>query len=134
MSGVKDRVSVKKNQHDEQIRLLLCTLKVLYVEFKNQNEDVNIGLYTFCILRPKWCVSSGGSGTHYVWVHDSSKCAFVPHCWKETYKELIDLEVCNTSNKQCMLQRCTDCPGISTVEMLLHNKFEVTDENITFKQ
>ena len=47
MPGVKDRVSVKENQY-EQKRLLLCTLKELYIEFKKQNEDIKIVFSKFC--------------------------------------------------------------------------------------
>ena len=72
MPGVKDRVSVKKNQY-EQKRLLLCTLKELYIEFKKQNEDIKIDFFKFCTLWPKRCISAGTSGTH------SSACAQFQH-------------------------------------------------------
>ena len=70
--GVKDRVSVKKNQY-EQSRLLLCTLKELYIEFKKQNEDIKIDFSKFCTLRPKWCISAGACGTPF------SACAQLQH-------------------------------------------------------
>lgn len=136
MPGMKDRVSVKKNEY-EQKRLLLCTLKELYAEFKKQNKEIKIGFSKFCTLRPKWCVSAGASGTHSVCVctiHQNVVLLLHAAQLEETYKDLIALTVCNTNNKDCMLQRCTECPGILTVEMMLRQKFEDADEVITFKQ
>ena len=53
---------------------------------------------------------------------------------EETYKELIALAVCDLENKECMLQRCSNCPGFRLVETMLQEKFEDLNEEISFKQ
>ena len=136
MPGIKDRVSVKKNVY-QQKRLLLCTLQELYAHFKEQNPSAKIGLAKFCALRPKWCVNAGASGTHAVCVctiHQNVVLLIHAAHLEEWYKDLLSLAVCCVDNRDCMLQRCTRCPGFGTVLQLLQSKFEDLDEIISFKQ
>ena len=67
LPGIKDRVSIKKNVY-QQKRLILCTLKELYLAYKENYPENTIGFSKFCSLRPKWCVSAGKAGTHSVCV------------------------------------------------------------------
>lgn len=53
------RISIQK-------RLLLRSLSELFHVFKENNENVKIGLSEFCQLRPPYCVSAGSTGTHVV--------------------------------------------------------------------
>ena len=73
MPSKKDCVSIKKNTHVQK-RLILCNLKELYANFKEQHSDIKIGFSTFCLLRPKWCVNVGASGTHCLCMYHSPKC------------------------------------------------------------
>lgn len=71
LPGMKDYIKYKDeegNVSHEQKRLLLCTLKELYVLFKKDHPDTSIGFSTFAKLRPKHCLVSGSSGTHSVCV------------------------------------------------------------------
>ena len=46
--------------------LILSDLKELYSSFRNRFQDVKIGFSKFCMLKPKWCITVGASGTHSV--------------------------------------------------------------------
>ena len=133
MPGMKDRISINKNVY-QQKRLLLCTLKELYTAFKQQNLNIKIGISKFCIFRPKWCVSAGTSGTHAVCtIHQNVVLTLHAAGTEETYKNLLDLMVCNAENRNCMLQRCPNCPGLEPIKALLCSKFEDLNEDISFK-
>ena len=67
--GKKDCVKVtNKTGTKEKVQKQLLLAKI-YVQFKNQTNE-KIGFSTFCVLRPKWCITVGASRTHSV-------CAFV---------------------------------------------------------
>ena len=108
MPGIKDRISISKNKY-EQKRLILCTLKELYLSFVEANPNLKVGFSKFCTLRPKWCVSAGSSGTHFVCVctiHQNVILLLQAAQVEESHKDLIKLMVCNEVNKDCMLGRC----------------------------
>ena len=136
MTGRKERVSISKNQYAQK-RLLLCTLRELCGEYKQQNADIKLGFSKFCTLCPKWCDSAGASGTHNVCVctmHQNTILLLHAAHIEETYKELIALAVCDMENKECMLQRYLNCPGFRLVETMLQENFEDLNEEIYFKQ
>jgi hypothetical protein len=125
--GKADCVSVKNSdgvKEHIQKRLLLGNLKELYVKYK---EDVQlpVGFSSFASLRPKWCVMAGDKGTHSVCVcthHQNPKFMISAIGVKDlTYKTLIDKAVCDSSNRNCMLQRCKKCPGTKGVSDYLHS-------------
>lgn len=101
--GKKDFVSVKMDHGRQQIqkRLLLVNIKELYAEYKKQFSEDKISFSKFSDLRPKWCVTVGGTGTHYVCVceiHQNVKllCFSIPgnldyinHFWKKLYVILV---------------------------------------------
>ena len=71
MPGIKDCVIYKNDDGEkvtEQKCLLLSTLKELYIAFKEQYSDVDIGFSTFAKMKPKCCLQAGSSGTHMVCV------------------------------------------------------------------
>ena len=105
MPGKKNRVSLSKNQYAQK-QLLLCIVRELYCEFKEQNADIKLGFSKFCTLPSKWCVSAGASETHNVCVctmHQNTILLLHAAHTGETYKELIALAVCDLENKECML-------------------------------
>ena len=121
MLGIKDRVSVKKMFINKN-GCYYVLYKELYAHFKEQNPSAKIGLEKFCALRPKWCVNAGASGTHAVCVctiHQNVVLLIHAAHLEESYKDLLSLAVCCVDNRDCMLQRCTRCPGLGTVLQLL---------------
>ena len=46
----------------------LCILHKIYIAFKENHPNVNIGFSKFCVLRPKWCVLAGSKINHSVGV------------------------------------------------------------------
>jgi hypothetical protein len=53
-----------------------------------------------------------------------------------SYKEFIELIVCDTNNKECMIHRCDNCPGTTPLKTHLDTllKEELNKEEISFKQ
>lgn len=136
MPGNKDKVSISRNMY-EQKRLILSTLKELYLSFKQNHPDLQVGFSSFASLRPKWCVLAGSAGTHSVCVctiHQNVILMIKAGRFEENYHDLIGMMVCDPNNKGCMLQRCSNCPGPDIVAEYLQQKFENEEENITFSQ
>ena len=113
MPGARDKVSIAPNVY-KQKRLILCTLKELYLSFKAKYPDTKVGFSTFATIRPKWCVLAGSAGTHAACVctiHQNAILMLKSAQIEDSYQDLISMMVCDPDNKECMLQQCTDCPG-----------------------
>jgi len=63
----KDFLSVSKNVHAQK-RLILCNLRELHSAFKSKYSTLKVSFSKFCVLRLKWCIVAGASGTHSVCV------------------------------------------------------------------
>eukprot|EP00112_Aurelia_sp_Birch-Aquarium-sp1_P016223 Seg366.9 transcript_id=Seg366.9/GoldUCD/mRNA.D3Y31 product="ARL14 effector protein" protein_id=Seg366.9/GoldUCD/D3Y31 len=137
MPGKKDSVSIGRNVH-EQKRLILCNLRELFSEFKRTHPNCKVGFSKFCSLRPKWCVTVSSSGTHSVCVctsHQNTQLLVHAANIDKTYKELMEMMVCNVENKMCMIHRCPNCPGSAPVKDYLETSFEsVQEDNLAFQQ
>ena len=69
--GKKDCVSIKLeggSKEKVQKRLLLTYLNEIYPLFKSKFPNLRVGFSTFALLRPKWCIPVGVSGSHNVCV------------------------------------------------------------------
>ena len=135
MPGKKDFVSLARNQHMQK-RLILCNLKELYVMFKEQHPNVKIGFSKYCSLRPKWCILVGASGSHSVCVCTiHQNVSLLTDAIHIDYHDLVKMVVCNSENRECMIHRCENCPGLQPLKDFLFNMFEDKDEEmVTFKQ
>ena len=125
MPGTSDKVSIAKKVYKTK-RLLLCTVPELYATFQGLYPDNKIGLTRFYQLRPKWVVTPGASGTHKVCVcvhHENAKLIAVA-CLNSSYKDLVNLVVCDSTDKMCMVHRCENCPGTSALVDHLKSRFE----------
>ena len=83
-------------------RLNLCNLKELYANFKEQHSDIKIEFSTFCLLRPKWCVNVGASGTHSVCVctiHQNVNLMLSSVKLDKEYHNLVEMIVCSRDNR-----------------------------------
>ena len=111
MSDKKAFVSIGRNIH-KQKRLLLANFKELRSNFKSKYPTLQIRFSKFCSLCPKWCVLPGSSGTHFVGVcmhHQNMKLILAPLGVSHT--ELYEFLVCDINSKECMIQRCPNCPA-----------------------
>ena len=52
----------------------------------------------------------------------------------KTYKDLIDMIVCDRDSKTCMIHRCDDCPGTQYFQNFLSETLTSADEEISFQQ
>lgn len=130
MPGKKDKVSISKNVH-QQKRLLLCNLNELYAAFKFEYPTIKIGFSKFSMLRPKWCVLAGSSGTHAVCVcsiHQNVTLLLQACAIENTYHELMSHLVCSIDNRDCMLRHCSKCPSNDNLKNALQDKFQEWDE------
>jgi hypothetical protein len=136
LPGKKDFVSIGYRQHMQK-RLILINLKELYVAFKFQHSNLNVGFSKFCSLRPRWCITTNSSGTHCVCVctyHQNVKLLTDALKIDKDYRDLMEMIVCNRDNVECMLHRCPLCPGIAALKEFLTAKFDNSDKEITINQ
>lgn len=149
MPGKNDCVSIRVDGEKQTVqkRLLLSTLKESYEEFKKRHKDINIGFSKFSLLKPKYCVQLGSSGTHSVCVctiHQNLKIMMANINFDEitdntfkNYKDCISFVLCPAPQPDCYLFKCTLCPGIDALKKKLHDCFEkhdMEDCNIQFNQ
>ena len=155
----KDFVRISNKVHVQKL-LLLSNLKELCVAWKERYPDHKIGLSKFCELLSKWYVTVSSCGAHFVCVcthHQITKllvdyfCSVVKTQLKRkaeepedkneevpkfdiTYKGLMAMVVCDTTNLESMVHRCKNCSGFPALEKFIRNKFkELTiDEEMSY--
>lgn len=138
--GKKDCVSVKVDNDvkiQKQKRLILLPLNELFTLFKQTYPNVKIGRSMFCVLRPKWCVLPGSSGTHSVCVckyHQNVKLIIEGAKLNVSYRDLIEYLVCDMSKDSCMLDKCSECPGSEGLCQVLENEIDKLPEEVVFKE
>ena len=89
----------------------------------------------FCTLYPKWCVIAGSSGTHSVYVsttHQKTILLIDALNWEVAYKDLLNKVVRDPSNRECMMHRCTDCPGTNALRKFLEEELRHIDPDFQF--
>ena len=52
--------------------------------------------------------------------------------WEVTYKDLVNKVVCDPSNCERMMHRCTNCPGTNTLPKSLEDKLSDIDPDFQF--
>ena len=127
-------MSIQKGVH-KQKQLVLCNLHELFVAFKERNPDVKIGFSKFCTLCPKWCVIAGSSGTNLVCVcntHQNTILLVDVLTWEVIYKDLVNRVVCDSSNCECMMHCCTNCPGTNALCKFLEEELSDIDSDFQF--
>ena len=100
-----------------------------------------IGFSKFCDLRPKWCVTVNSKGINFVCVyeqHQNAKLLVAALPESFNYKDLLAEMVCDSMNKKCMLQFCSNCPGRQQLQNLLQKLFDDNviepEDQIEYKQ
>lgn len=118
-------MKVNGEKQKVQKRLLLLSLRELFLTFKRENTDIQISFSFFCKLRPKNCILPGGSGTHNVCVctiHQNVKTMLDAIDLKqltlnevnrlENYKDCLKMIMCPEPEDECFLNGCERCPGV----------------------
>ena len=98
----------------------------MFVAFKERNPDT---------LHTKWCVIAGSSGRHSVCVcttHQNAILIVDALNWGVTYKDIVSKVVSDTSNRECMMHRCTNCPGTNTLRKFLEQELSDIDPDFQF--
>ena len=134
LPGKKDYVSTQKGVH-KQKQLVLCNLLELFIAFKERKSDMRIEFSKFGPLHPKWCVIAGSSETHSVCVcttHHNTNLAVDARNWEPTYNDLVNKVVCDPSNRECVMHRCTNCPGTNALRKFLEEDLSDIDPDFQF--
>lgn len=96
-----------------------------------------IGFSTFCTLRPKWCVTVGAKGTHNVCVcieHQNVKLLTTAMqiliAQKLSYQDALSKVVSTLNNRDCMIHRCENCPGIKNLNDFIQGFLDTVQNDI----
>ena len=92
------------------------------LQFKVKNPTIGIGFSKFASSRPKRCVATGASGIQSVClcsIHQNAILLCSATELKVTYKDLINMIVCNSQNKDCMIHPCHECLGKDSLKNYL---------------
>ena len=140
--GKKEYISVRVDgvKTQKQKRLLLINLNELHAEYLKATKD-QIGFSKFCDLRPKWCVTVNSKGIHFVCVceqHQNAKLLVAALPESFNYEDLLAEMVCDSMNRKCILQFCSNCPGRQQLQNLLQKLFDDNviepEDQIEYKQ
>ena len=142
LPGAKDFISVNTTEGKihKQKRLVLCNLSELYEKWVTEtssNTNLKIGFSTFALLRPKWCVLAGASGTHTVCVcmhHQNPKLKLQAIDRNLKCSELMCEGVCSLENENCMMHDCQHCPGIENIKNRLKSLIDDSIIEIEYMQ
>ena len=129
MHGAKDFVSIGRNIHMQK-RLLLCNVNELHVKFKKEHPNIKICRSSFAALRPKWCINVDNTGSHNVCVcvyHQNVKLMIDACKFKVDQHSLTDMIVCDRKNRDCMIHRCENCPGLEPLREYLLQEFDMAE-------
>ena len=141
--GMRDRVIERDGEGKKvyvQKRLLLGTMREMFVLYKQDESNPRVGFSTFATLRPRHCVLAGSPGTHNVCVctyHQNVKLQLAALGERSiTYRDLMSAAVCDPSKRDCMMEKCQNCPGEEGVREYLYSldSVQMASEDITFKQ
>ena len=138
----KDFGTIKNSdgtKEHHQKRLILCNVREAYLQYKSTFPDDKIGLSKFAELQPKWYRTVGQSGSHVCVCiyHQNVKLMLSAVNPTLRYQVLLEMCVCDVNRKDCMLNKCEDCPGFeNVVDFLRHEicKKWTADDTISFKQ
>ena len=104
---------------------MLCNLHELYVPFKEQNPDIQVGFSKFCSLHLKSYIIDGKSGKHSVCVCTIYQNAILlvdALNWDVTYKDRINKIVCDSTIRECVMHGCENCPGQEELIIFLNEE------------
>ena len=143
MPGSRDYVTVKMNGKCErkQKRLLYSSLKEIYLGYKEEFPDRNIGFSSFAALRPKHCKLLGSSGSHNICVctiHEN--VLLMIHAVEKYFKHddknyYLKKLLCDSPKRSCYLRECQSCPSTQNLERSVLDNFEERDlTEIRFEQ
>ena len=103
-------------------------LKVLYNLLKEKYPASKISLTKFFELCPKWCISSGCSGTQNVCICSIHQNAVVvATACRLNYKDMMAAFVFSLDHEMCMVHKCYECPGKAKLVEFLQCHFQTED-------
>jgi hypothetical protein len=142
LPGMKNVKSIKQGNKRVKVqkRLLLMNLNELYAEYKKQSTVLGyqtFGFSVFASKRPANVVTVGSSGTHSVCVyvyHQNVKLMLSAIHINDERHCFMDKIVCSVSNKTCMVDRCSLCPGEAALQEFLIELTTEEDDDISYKK
>lgn len=135
-SGIKECITVKQTDDSKekiQKRLILTDLKDLYGKWKQETAQNKIRCLAFFVsLKPKQCFYAGDPGPHNICVcaiHQNFKLKLSAVRPDILCKEFLASGVCSMDNKQCMFNKCSECPGKEGMKIFLLAGLDVNVES-----
>lgn len=122
-----------------QKRLLTQTVHDLYLNFKEEFSDkleIMPKFSFFAGLRPPQCITAGDPGSHNICVctqHENVKLKLKAWNNSFSYRDLLEISVCDPNSIECMLHKCSKCPGIPKIKEMTEAIDSFSGESITFK-
>lgn len=118
------KVQVNGEIVEKPVRYLVVTLKEAHASFKDEHENMSIGLTKFCELRPPH-VRLQNDTPHSVCtcvVHENVRFLLVSLHRKgvpvsQILRDFIGQVVCDQNSEKCMNGHCTDCPGLKDLQV-----------------
>ena len=119
MPGKKDYIKISFKVHIQK-RLLLCNVKELY-NLKLKIQPLGLGFLNLpahaqngaLLLEPQ------GHNQCLCSIHQNAILLCSATELKVTYKDLINMIVCNSQNKDCMIHPCHECVGKDSLKNYL---------------
>lgn len=109
----------------------------MFLSKRKTHPSHNISFSKFAVLRPKYCILRGASGTHSVCVciiHQNVKLLLDAINIKQltqstemtlsSYKDCINKMVCNKPSSDCYVDKCDKCPGTAEIISLLRKQLD----------
>jgi hypothetical protein len=112
-------------------------MQTIKKKFKDAVDVKSIRLSVFADLRPKHVITVGESGTHSVCVciyHQNVKLILSGIGLYDDRHLLMDKVVCSVYNKDCMMSRCSNCPGTENLKLYLEDLISEERESVTYRQ
>ena len=130
LKGERNTVMVTKRdgtKKRESKMLLLMSLRELFEEFKIKHEQVQIGLTSFSLLKPRNCVWPGPAGHHVTCVcvvHENFRLLCEVAGFTEDVEALLAAYICEEPTDECFLGYCAECPKFDAFREELSRKVE----------
>lgn len=141
--GTKEYVKIVDDSGKKlmvQKRLLLFTLRDLYSNFIHDQGDSEVipSFSYFASLKPQECIHAGDPGSRTICVceqHQNVKLKLCSISKRIQYRDMIEASVCSVDEADCMLHKCSRCPGINGLKEKL-SEYEQTDnkQTISYKK
>jgi len=143
--GKRDVITLRSGGIKKKVpkRTLMFNLKEVYMLFRREHENIQIGVSKFCELRPKQVklVNSKSQLVCCCPYCENIQLAFNSVTWSteedhnpKNLSELVTLVVCNPLLPECMKRRCNKCRISTDINSYIFDSIDDDRESIPVRQ